>query len=43
MMNILEPISKEDDAFLQLVKVAGNRGEEMKRCTKASNFGKAKP
>jgi glucan-binding YG repeat protein len=42
-MYILGPISKEDDSFLQLGKLARNRGEEMKRRTKASNFGKAKP
>jgi hypothetical protein len=43
MMNILGPIPEDDDAFLQVVELAGKRIEEMTRRAKARNFGAAKP
>jgi hypothetical protein len=42
-MYILGPIPEDDDAFLQVVELAGKRIEEMKRCAKARNFGKRNP
>jgi hypothetical protein len=42
-MYMLGPIPEDDDAFLQVVELAGKRIEEMKRYAKASNFGEAKP
>jgi hypothetical protein len=43
MMYMLGPIPEDDDAFLQVVELAGKRIEEMKRRAKARNFGEAKP
>jgi hypothetical protein len=43
MMYILGPIPGDDDAFLQVVELAGKRIEEIKRYAKAHNFGQVKP
>jgi hypothetical protein len=43
MRYILGPIPEDDDAFLQLIDLAGKRVEEMKRRVPARNFGEAKP
>jgi hypothetical protein len=40
---MLGPIPKDDDAFLQVVELAGKSVEDMKRHVKARNFGEAKP
>jgi hypothetical protein len=42
-MYMLGSIPEDDDAFLQVVELAGKRIEEMKRRSKAHNFGEAKP
>jgi hypothetical protein len=43
MMYMLGLIPEYDDAFLQVVELAGKRIEEMKRPAKARNFGEPKP
>jgi hypothetical protein len=43
MIYILGRIPDHDDAFLQVVELAGKMIEEMKRRAKARNFGEAKP
>jgi hypothetical protein len=42
-MYMLGPIPEDDDAFLQVVELAGKMIEEMKRRAKARNFAEAKP
>jgi hypothetical protein len=42
-MYMLGPIPEDDDAFLQVVALAGNRIEEMKRRAKVLNVGEPKP
>jgi hypothetical protein len=43
MIYMLGPTPEHDDAFLQVVELAGKRIEEIKRRAKARNFGEAKP
>jgi hypothetical protein len=42
-MYMLGLIPEDDDAFLQVVALAGNRIEEMKRRAKVRNVGEPKP
>jgi hypothetical protein len=43
MMYMLGTMPEDDDAFLQVVELAGKNIEEMKRRAKARTFGEAKP
>jgi hypothetical protein len=43
IMNMLGLIPEDDDAFLQVVEIVGNRIDKIKRRAKVSNFGEAKP
>jgi hypothetical protein len=42
-MYMLGPIPKDNDAFLKVVELAGQRIKEMKKSAKGGNFGEAKP